>query len=169
MKRNKLSAVSRKPGWKVTGSTSLTATRFAAPCTLARKKLCTETFPQSEFQKPSREFLLQAQIYFLRGKMNFCKLCAILVLGFLCLFTSNLPAQEKPQEKPAPGPAPAATVPAANPKDVESIDAIMAALYGVISGPAGERDWNRFRSLFLPEARMGAVRKTPDGKFNAAS
>ncbi|MEE8594523.1 MAG: hypothetical protein V3T25_01520, partial [Gemmatimonadota bacterium] len=34
--------------------------------------------------------------------------------------------------------------------DVESIDAIIAALYDVISGPAGqERDWNRFRSLFL--------------------
>jgi len=52
---------------------------------------------------------------------------------------------------------------------VESIDAILAALYNVISGPAGERDWNRFRSLFLPEARMGAVRKKPDGTFSASS
>jgi hypothetical protein len=101
--------------------------------------------------------------------MNSCKLCAVLVLGFLCLFTSNLPAQEKSQEKPAAGPAAAATVPAANPKDVESIDTIMAALYGVISGPAGERDWDRFRSLFLPEARMGAVRKKPDGSFTAST
>ena len=33
--------------------------------------------------------------------------------------------------------------------DVESIDAIMAAAYDVISGPAGqERDWERERSLF---------------------
>ena len=101
--------------------------------------------------------------------MNFSKICTILVLGFLYLFPSNLPAQEKSQEKPMAGPAPAPAVPAANPKDVESIDAIMAALYGVISGPAGERDWDRFRSLFLPEARMGAVRKKPDGSFTAST
>jgi hypothetical protein len=101
--------------------------------------------------------------------MSISKLCLALVLGFLCFFASNLPAQEKSQEKPAAAaPAPAA-LPAANPKDVESVDAIMAALYGVISGPAGDRDWNRFRSLFLPEARMGAVRKSPEGKFAAAS
>jgi hypothetical protein len=100
--------------------------------------------------------------------MNFSKLCATLVFGFLYLFNSNLSAQEKPQEKPAV-PAPAPAVPAANSKDVESIDAIMAALYGVISGPAGERDWDRFRSLFLPEARMGAVRKKPDGSFAAST
>lgn len=46
-------------------------------------------------------------------------------------------------------------VPAAKPADVESIDAIVAALYDVISGPVGQaRDWNRFRSLFVPTARM---------------
>jgi len=101
--------------------------------------------------------------------MNAAKLCAVYALGFLCSFTSNLSAQQKPQEKPAAAPAPAQTLPAANPKDVESIDAIMAALYGVISGPAGERDWDRFRSLFLPEARMGAVRKKPDGSFLAST
>jgi hypothetical protein len=42
-----------------------------------------------------------------------------------------------------------------NPADVESIDAIVAAAYGVISGPAGEqRDWDRERSLFYPGARL---------------
>jgi len=30
----------------------------------------------------------------------------------------------------------------------------MAAVYDVISGPAGTRDWNRFRSLFAPGARL---------------
>jgi len=39
------------------------------------------------------------------------------------------------------------------------MDAIIAALYNVISGPAGERDWNRLRSLFLPDARLTAVHK----------
>jgi hypothetical protein len=45
--------------------------------------------------------------------------------------------------------------PAANPKDVGSVDAVIAALYDVISGPAGQaRDWGRFRSLFAPGARL---------------
>src|SRR4051794_10088991 len=35
--------------------------------------------------------------------------------------------------------------PEAEPADVDTIEHIMAAVYDVISGPAGERDWNRFR------------------------
>lgn len=47
-----------------------------------------------------------------------------------------------------------AAVPA-NPADVASLDAIMAAVYDVISGPAGERrDWNRMRSLFTANGRL---------------
>jgi hypothetical protein len=43
----------------------------------------------------------------------------------------------------------------ANPADVASIDAIIAAAYDGISGPAGEkRDWERERSLFYPGARL---------------
>jgi len=45
--------------------------------------------------------------------------------------------------------------PTADAADVESIDAIMTAVYDVISGEAGEaRDWDRFMSLFIPEARL---------------
>src|SRR5258706_15221457 len=91
----------------------------------------------------------------------------VIALAMICA-GGKLTAQKKSKKKPPAAPAPAA-MPAANPKDVESIDAIMAALYNVISGPAGERDWNRFRSLFLPEARMGAVRRKPDGAFSASS
>jgi hypothetical protein len=41
------------------------------------------------------------------------------------------------------------------PADVESIDAIIAALYDGISGPAGKkRDWDRERSLYYPGARL---------------
>ena len=41
------------------------------------------------------------------------------------------------------------------PQDVESVDAIMAAVYDVISGGKDvERDWDRFRSLFHPDARL---------------
>jgi hypothetical protein len=57
----------------------------------------------------------------------------------------------------------AAKVPAAKPEDVKSMDAILAAIYDVISGPAGGRDWNRFRSLFLPQARYTQVSTGPDG------
>ena len=47
------------------------------------------------------------------------------------------------------------TVPAAAPADVASIDAIVAALYDVISGPAGQpRNWARMRSLFVPGGRL---------------
>lgn len=54
--------------------------------------------------------------------------------------------------------------PEANPADVESIDAIMTAVYDVISGDAGEaRDWDRFRSLFIPEARLIPTGRRPDG------
>jgi len=43
----------------------------------------------------------------------------------------------------------------ANPADVESIEAIIAAAYDVISGPAGKkRDWERERSLFISGARL---------------
>lgn len=37
--------------------------------------------------------------------------------------------------------------------DVATIDGIIAATYDVISGPAGERDWDRERSLFHPGSR----------------
>jgi hypothetical protein len=53
-----------------------------------------------------------------------------------------------------------------NPKDVESINAIMKALYDVISGPAGQtRNWNRMRSLFLPEAKMVATGTSQTGEI----
>src|SRR5207249_8744957 len=46
-------------------------------------------------------------------------------------------------------------IPEANPADVASIDAIIAAAYDSISGPAGQkRDWDRERSLYYPGARL---------------
>lgn len=54
--------------------------------------------------------------------------------------------------------------PAAAPADVASVDAILTALYDVISGPAGAtRDWDRFRSLLVPNARLMPVRALPNG------
>jgi len=51
-------------------------------------------------------------------------------------------------------------------KDVSSIDGIVAALYDVISGGAGEkRNWDRMRTLFIPEAKLMATGKRPDGSM----
>jgi hypothetical protein len=72
-------------------------------------------------------------------------------------------AQEK-KDTPAVSPQTTATAPEANPKDVESLDAIVAAIYDVISGPPGARDWNRFNSLFAKDARLIAVRVPKEGK-----
>ena len=47
------------------------------------------------------------------------------------------------------------SVPAAEPADVATPEAIVAALYNVISGDQGvARDWDRFRALFHPTARL---------------
>ena len=48
------------------------------------------------------------------------------------------------------------------PTDGESIDALVAAMYDVLSGPSDQpRDWDRFRALFAEGGRM--VPMTPDG------
>jgi hypothetical protein len=45
--------------------------------------------------------------------------------------------------------------PQANPDDVKSPEAILNAVYSVISGAKGQaRDWDRMRSLFIPDARL---------------
>ena len=59
----------------------------------------------------------------------------------------------------------AARVPPAKPADVASRDSILLAVYNVISGPAGARDWDRFRSLFIPGARLTSAQKNKDGSF----
>jgi hypothetical protein len=52
----------------------------------------------------------------------------------------------------------------AAPGDVSSVDGIVAAVYDVISGPAGQaRDWDRWRSLFAPGARLIPVGRASDG------
>jgi hypothetical protein len=91
----------------------------------------------------------------------------------LSLFNINVAAQSSTappatQQQPTPPKPPQdlfAQIPAPKPDDVKSIDNILAALYGAISGPAGERDWNRFRSLFLPGATLTSAEKDRDGNI----
>lgn len=50
-----------------------------------------------------------------------------------------------------------------NADDVDSIDGIITALYDVISGPAGQRDWDRFSLLYKDGANMGTLIEGEDG------
>jgi len=63
----------------------------------------------------------------------------------------------------APPPDLSSRVPTPRPDDVKSLDSILKAIYNVISGPAGDRDWNRFRSLFVPEARLTSATRKDGG------
>jgi hypothetical protein len=93
----------------------------------------------------------------------------VLVIFLLSRAAFPVRAQEEPKKPSAAAPAEAQAAtpqPAAKPADVASPDAILAATYDVISGPAGQpRDWDRFRSLFVPGARLIPVvpRKTGTG------
>ena len=90
------------------------------------------------------------------------------ILALPCFASAQSSSAQKPSATPPsqqPAPDPFAGAPAAKPDDVKSLDAILAALYDVISGPAGERDWTRFRSLFIPTARLTSTGKAPDGSI----
>ncbi len=87
----------------------------------------------------------------------------IAATGLSCVLTPNSSARvnlsaktaaaQAAAEPPTAGAAAASTV--ADPKDVETADALVAALYDVISGPAGKpRDWQRMYSLFFPGALL---------------
>ena len=87
-------------------------------------------------------------------------------LMFLLLFGSFGFAQSSatPSAPPSQPAAAVQTPPAVQAKgeDVQSVDSILGATYEVISGPAGKkRDWDRFRSLFYPGARLIPTGKRP--------
>lgn len=87
------------------------------------------------------------------------RLAATIVLSLSTLWLSA--------QAPTPKPAPVGAItthpdwPVAAPADVQSVDALVAAVYNVISGPRGQpRNWNRMRSLFVPGARLVPIRET---------
>lgn len=87
-------------------------------------------------------------------------------LLFFALFLSHA-ASAQTAEQPKPTPTPVA-VKAAATADVSSPDAILKALYDVISGDAGKpRDWDRFRSLFYKGAHLIPTGKNQQGAFIA--
>lgn len=55
-------------------------------------------------------------------------------------------------------------------QDVESVDSIINALYDVISGePGSDRDWDRFKNLFTPDARLIPTSKNQERKISYAT
>ena len=95
-----------------------------------------------------------------------------LVAAIVCLLAASVMAQDpKPSPTVSPSPTPQTAVappPAANPADVSSADAIINAVYDVISGAAGkERDWDRMKSLFIPGARLVATGRRQSGGYGS--
>lgn len=80
---------------------------------------------------------------------------------------TTTPPPSSTAARPAPAPAPGSIAahpdwPQANPDDVKSPQAIIAALSDAISGDAGQpRNWDRFRSLFVPGAGRLVVTRVP--------
>ena len=106
--------------------------------------------------------------------MNFVKVGFNSCFSFLALllistaFGFAVKAQTPtPSPTPSSTPAQTATAPAANPADVATMDSIVAALYDVISGPPGARNWDRFRSLFVPGARLIPTGRRPTGEVGS--
>ena len=87
----------------------------------------------------------------------------VLLLSASFVF-AQAPATQQPASPATPPAATTSSMPQAKPGDVDTIDHIIAACYDVISGPAGQaRDWDRFRSLFIPEGRLIPNGVRPDG------
>lgn len=111
-------------------------------------------------------------------------LTAVLASAALLAQPATQPAKPSNQSAPAAAPAKKGNMPAghpgmapvdpslnwpkARPEDVASVDAIIKAFYVVPAGEKGEaRDWDRYASLFTPDARMIPAR--PDDKGNATA
>ncbi len=105
--------------------------------------------------------------------MKTLRTAVLLNLAFSALFCHAAWAQKSetatlplPPQTPISSPAElAAKVPSPAPEDVKTMDGILRGIYDVISGPAGERNWKRFRSMFLPQARFTQVGKDEAGNI----
>ena len=83
---------------------------------------------------------------------------------------TGITSAQTSDSNPSSAGQPAAAQTTANPRDVHSIDSILLALYDVISGPPGPRNWDRFRSLFVEKATLATVhRKDQKIKYEVLS
>jgi hypothetical protein len=99
--------------------------------------------------------LVERLINFKAGLLIAC----LLIQGYAAVTRAQQQKPSSPDQKPANSSA-------ATEADVKSIDAIMTAVYDVISGPAGsKRNWDRMKSLFIPGARLIPTNMTPAGTY----
>src|ERR1700724_643678 len=92
-----------------------------------------------------------------------CPVLLLVSINFAPLLAQDQPKPITPSQRPA-----ATQTHEAKPADVASPDAILAAVYDVISGPAArERDWDRFRSLFYPGAQLIPTKPKKEGGMSA--
>ena len=93
-----------------------------------------------------------------------------IAIGLMLVVQAACAAAPAPNAEPQPAAAaapatPRVDTPAARPADVASVESIIAALYDVISGAAGQnRDWDRFRSLFTSGARLIVAAPAQNGR-----
>jgi hypothetical protein len=98
--------------------------------------------------------------------MSFISFRTLLVPCALVFATSSLQTVAAQSAQAAVSHTPASS--AARPADVSSMDAVMKAVYDVISGGKDKkRDWDRMRSLFVPGARLISVHAGKDGATEA--
>ncbi|WP_205043277.1 hypothetical protein [Rhodanobacter glycinis] len=92
----------------------------------------------------------------------------LLVPCALLFAASSLPSVAAPNAPASQAASSTSAIPAARPADVSSMEAVIDAVYEVISGPKDQkRDWNRMRSLFVPGARLISVHAGKDGASEA--
>ncbi|MGA3228207.1 MAG: hypothetical protein ABSC65_30890 [Acidobacteriaceae bacterium] len=89
--------------------------------------------------------------------------CNLILCCFLIGLTLNASAQQSTPAASAPAPLVGSLAghpdwPAAkNPGDVDTVDHLVASLYDAVSGPAGQRDWDRFCARFAPDGRLAWI------------
>ncbi len=104
------------------------------------------------------------------AKLNIRLFLLIAIAGALTMTiraqstSSSSSSATRPSESPAQPPP---TTPGAKTTDVATMDSTISALYDVISGPAGKRDWDRFRSLFISGARLIPTGSRPTGEVGS--
>src|ERR1700680_850842 len=93
----------------------------------------------------------------------------IAAVAVLIFFPAAMLAQVGAPSRPAGSIASHAGWPSAKAEDVKSPEAILHAVYRAISGGKGQaRDWDRMRSLFVPDARLIPAVAAPAANGGAA-
>lgn len=107
------------------------------------------------------------------NRIAMCVVCLAGIGGLLGFAAQNEPKKDLLADHPPAGhpaiPRPDENWPKAKPEDVSSVDALIRTYYESTAGePNQPRDWDRFRSLFLPQGRLIATRPAAGGVAGAA-